>query len=333
MPTAQRTRVCIYCLLDRPLSDYRKRDHVMPQAFGRFTPINPTLKCVCDACNSYFGDTIEREMGRDSLEALLRLVHKTKPASEVHQLGDTRVSATLDHEDPEWKDCHLTWKHEDGELVASLVPQVGFHRRDGSGWIYVTEKDLLDTEKPLPQEADEPRKGMRIVSPARDIDERLIGVLAARGIAFKMVKQGGGHLSSADGVARVSIRGSVDETSFRCVGKIAFNYLTWRTGEDFVRSETFNAIRAFVRYGTATSYPLVKADPRPMLADDTVEVRQTDGHLVTAAWTVDNKHIVGQVSLYNTLTYFVSLSRDFLGVWRPSPATTSITKRGRLRCS
>lgn len=311
-----RTRVCIYCLLDRPLTDFKGSDHVMPRAFGRFNN-SPTLDCVCDECNGHFGQTIEREMGRDSLEALMRLVHKTKPASEAHELGSKRVRATLDHEDPEWKGCYITWKNEDGELVASLVPQVGFRRRDGSGWIYVTEKDLLDTEKPLPLEADEPKSGMRIVSPSKEIDERLVAVLARRGIAFKMIRQDGGHLSSADGIAQVNIRGTVDDTSYRCVGKIAFNYLAWRMGADFVRLETFNTIRSYVRYGTTPPYPLVRPDTGPMLADDTMESRQTDGHMVTAAWTMDNKHIVGQVSLYNSFTYFVSLSRDFVGLWRP----------------
>jgi hypothetical protein len=213
----------------------------MPRAFGRFTN-SPTLDCVCDECNGAFGETIEREMGRDSLEALMRLVHKTKPASEVHELGSKRVTTTLDHEDPAWKGCHMEWKHEGGEVVVTLVPQVGFQRRDGAGWIYVTEKDLQDTAKPLPPEADEPKKGMRLVAPSREIDERLVAVLAGRGIAFKMIREDGGHLSSAGGVAQVSIRGSIDDTSYRCVGKIAFNYLTWRMGSDFARLETFNTI-------------------------------------------------------------------------------------------
>jgi hypothetical protein len=316
-PPVSRTRVCIYCLRDRPLTDFQGTDHVMPRAFGSFTPINPTLDSVCDECNRHFGDTIEREMARDSLEAVLRLVHKTKPTNEVYELGSKRVRAALDHGDPEWKDCHIAWKDDDGELVASLVPQVGFRRRDGAGWIYVTEKDLNDIDKPLPPEADEPRKGMRLVSSSQEMTERLVVVLGRRGISFEKTRQTEGRLSSADGVAQVSIRGTVDDTSYRCVGKIAFNYLAWRMGAAFVRLETFNAIRAFVRYGTSAPYPLVRADPRPMLADDTIESRQTDGHMVTAAWTMDNKHIVGQVSLFNSLTYFVSLARDFVGVWHP----------------
>ena len=313
--TGPRTRVCIYCLTDYPLTDFSRRDHVMPRAFGHFTN-SPTLDCVCDECNGHFGQSIEREMGRDSVEALLRLIHQTKPASEVHELGKKRVRTTLDHEDPAWKGCHTTWVEEDGAPVVSLVPQVGFRRRDSEEWIYVTEKDLEDTNKPLPPEA-EPKKGVRLVSRARAITERLVSVLARRGIAFKMTRESGGHLSSADGRAAVTIHGTVDDTSLRCISKIAFNYLAWRAGASFVRLETFNPIRAFIRHGTRTAYPLVKVDHRPMLADDTVSSRQTDGHLVTAAWTVNNRDLVGQVSLFNTLTYFISLSRDFVGVWLP----------------
>ena len=288
----------------------------MPRAFGRFTD-SPTLDCVCDECNGYFGETIEREMGRDSLEALMRLIHRTKPAREVHQLGKKQVKTTLDHEDLDWNGCHIEWKEEDGEPVVSFVPQVGFRRRGGTGWVYVTEKDLEDTDKPLPSEADEPRKGMRILSNSSYIDERLVAVLARRGIPFQKVRETGGIHGSETGYAKVNIHGTVGEASLRCVSKIAFNYLAWRAGADFVRTETFNTIRAFIREGTQPSYPLVRVDPRSMLIDDTGEVRRSDAHMVATAWTLDNKHLIGQVSLFNALTYFVALSWDFTGVWRP----------------
>src|SRR6266849_11031706 len=103
----------------------------------------------------------------------------------------------------------------------------------------------------------------------------------------------------------------------RSLGENGFNYLAWRQGEEFVRSDGFNALRTFVRYGTRASYPLVVVRAAPILADDTASTRQTDGHLVTAAWTRDSRHIVGQVSLFNSVTYAVSLAKDFAGVWRP----------------
>ena len=84
------SRVRIYWLTARPLADVTKRDHVMPRAFGRFTN-SPILGCVCDECNAAFGVSIAREVGRDSLEALLRVYKGTKPASESHELGRSRA--------------------------------------------------------------------------------------------------------------------------------------------------------------------------------------------------------------------------------------------------
>lgn len=84
-----------------------------------------------------------------------------------------------------------------------------------------------------------------------------------------------------------------------------------------MRAETFNTIRAYIRYDTRAAVPLVKPDPGLMLAGDKPGARRTDAHMVTAAWTLNNKDLVGQVSLFNLITYFVQLSRNFLGVWRP----------------
>jgi hypothetical protein len=141
-------------------------------------------------------------------------------------------------------------------------------------------------------------------------------VLARRGVSFEKVRETEERLPSSD-AASVALHGTIDDTCFRCVGKIAFNYLAWRIGEDFVRGRSFNPIREYIRYGTDVGYPLMRVVDRPILFEDTMESRQTDGHLVTAAWTPDNRHIFGQVSLFNAITYGVTLAKDYEGVWLP----------------
>ena len=39
------------------------------------------LDCVCADCNQYFGEALELSLGRDCLEAVLRLYHGIKPAA------------------------------------------------------------------------------------------------------------------------------------------------------------------------------------------------------------------------------------------------------------
>ncbi len=315
---APRSRVCIYCLRERPLSDYRKRDHVMPRAFGGFEN-SPTLDCVCDDCNGYFGRTIEREISRDSLEGLLRVYKGMKPASEAGDLRSKRSRLELNHEDPAWEGRHLVWAEGQGKPAASLVPQVGFPRRDGQGLVYVLERELADLSKPLPPEARLPGAGetLTLLSSSKEMTESLLGLLARRGISFQPTTHSEGHVVSVDGHAGVGIIGQVDENTFRYVGKIAFNYLAWRAGADFVRLESFNPIRAFVRHGTQVAYPLVRVVNEPILTTDSPDRRQTDGHLVMAMWSEDDEYLIGRVSLFNSLTYSVSLAATFQDVWRP----------------
>lgn len=311
------SRVCIYCLEPKPPSAFQGEDHVVPRAFGSFVN-SPTLDCVCDDCNGYFGRTIELATFRDGLEGLLRLLHRTKPAKGIRELGRRRIATTVGLDDRNWNGCHVEWSEEERQVRVTLVPQVGFRLREGDGWLYVTERDLKDTTKSLPAEID-PRRGIRLISPSREIDERLVTVLAGRGIRFQKSGETGGVVTSPDGLVPVDVRGQIDVAVYRCMSKIAFNYLAWtQHQDDFVLLPTFNPIRAFIRHGTIPPYPLVAVSHKPILTNDTGETPLTNGHMVTASWTDNSRHIVGQVSPFNALTYAVSLARDFEGgVWRP----------------
>jgi len=197
----------------------------------------------------------------------------------------------------------------------SLVPQVGFRRHGDTKWTFLIEDALRDAMQPLPLGADTGE--IRPISKSEEMDKRLIAVLAQRGIKFQKSGTRGGPPASLEGLAPLDLKVRLDDMIFRCVAKIAFNYLAWRRGADFVRSDGFNALRTFVRYRTRASYPLVVVRTAPILVDDSPSTRQTDGHLITAAWTRDSRHIVGQVSLFNPVTYAVSLAKDFSGVWQP----------------
>ncbi|TID72666.1 HNH endonuclease, partial [Legionella pneumophila] len=68
---------CIYCKINK--SNFRKREHVLPQSFGRFHPTNFILNDrnkkrdnkVCDDCNDKFGKELELYLGRDSYEGYI----------------------------------------------------------------------------------------------------------------------------------------------------------------------------------------------------------------------------------------------------------------------
>ena len=253
--------VCIYCLEDREPSAFNA-EHVVHRAFGTFEQ-NLTLHCVCAECNTYFGNSIDRACTRDSIEGFLRLHYGVKPAREAGDIGNSRLSITLGGDD-DWNGCHIVLTDDEGHFAVDLVPQVRFARRSG-GWIFVTEETLADTTQPLPDEIDVSRE-IRLVarSTEPEMEDRLITALAARGIPF--VRRGyGGQPPSVEGRAPLDLETRMDAAIFRCVAKIAFNYLAHVAGEGFVRDQAFDLIRNFIRRDVKPSYPLVIPSGEPIL--------------------------------------------------------------------
>jgi len=62
---------CIYCLKEKNSNEFRKREHVIPQMFGRFKNNLILRGLVCDNCNQYFGDNLELALGRDTIEGII----------------------------------------------------------------------------------------------------------------------------------------------------------------------------------------------------------------------------------------------------------------------
>jgi hypothetical protein len=62
---------CIYCLKDSDVT-FRGVEHVIPEAFGTFGSNTPTLHCVCDDCNAYFGRVLDQLLARETIEGISR---------------------------------------------------------------------------------------------------------------------------------------------------------------------------------------------------------------------------------------------------------------------
>lgn len=283
-------------------------EHVLSLAFGTFEHA-PTLDCVCIRCNRYFGNQLELRFARHSFEALLRYKQGIAE-SPGHRL--LYVDITLPGPGP-WEGVRLKLVAEDGVPVVTLVPQVAFPLKSGTGWLHVTEEEIdrgmLDLEN-----REFSTDSVRIFVRSRMEQDVLQAKLAQRGITFK-------HLlpmpkpPAEEAGAEVEITFQVNRGIRRSIAKYAFNFLAFTCGPDFVLARDFDAARRFVRYGESTEHPLVRESFRPILGDDLPEQRQTDGHLLTVDWTAEG--VIGQVSLFNHVTYIVTLAKNHHGLWRP----------------
>ncbi len=304
---------CIYCLQDVPAEGFNT-EHVISQAFGTFENNLTLTDMVCRTCNQFFGDNLERIFARDSFEAYDRIATGLRPAAAIAQLPQDRLTFTAARTG-EWSGLRLRLVAAGDGRTVEPAPQVGLPRRADAGWIYLTEAELAHSEAEIPPDYD--RQGhIRIIAPSSEVQDRLIELLAQRGIPFR--PEGEFDLPNPDiGEIEVYVNSRIDPVVKRCIAKMVFNYLARVTGRAFVLLPAFNPIRAYIRHGASPDYLLVDADDTPILANDQPTLRQTEGHLVTVNWTPDNRHVVGQLSLFNRVRYRVSLARNFSGVWRP----------------
>lgn len=308
-------RRCIYCSPNRPAETPYNREHVIPEAFGRFRNNLVLNEGVCRDCNDFFGRTIDRFLGRGSAEAVRRLDYRLKPPEEAHEILRDRVRFALSA-DNQFDELIVDYGNENGELVILLVPQVGFPKRDGSGWVYIAESDLKDTLRPLPKEIDTQSTNILVFN-SEPMKQRLIRLLADRGIKYQEITEESMLPTQTGEQALVEVRAVLDDMILRCIAKIAFNYLAKIMGIDFVTKQEFDSIRTYVRYGKGPGYDVVRVEREPILAHDSVRLCQTSGHLVTVGWSADGRNLIGQVSLFNFTAYRIILLRSFSGIWRP----------------
>jgi len=304
---------CIYCLCDDPADGFNT-EHVISRAFGTFENNLTLTDLVCRNCNQFFGNNLERILARDSFEAYDRIVTGLQPAAAIAQLPQDRLTFTF-ADTSGWSGLRLRLVATGDGRMVEPVPQVGLPRRGDAGRIYLTEAELENSERELPSDFD--RHGhIRIIAPSADVQHRLIALLDQRGIPFRLM--GEFNLSVPDiSEIEVYVNSRIDPVVKRCSAKMVFNYLAYVTDRAFVLLPTFNPIRAYIRHGTSPGYLLVNADDTPILATDDRTRRQTEGHLITVNWTCGNRHVVGQLSLFNRVRYRVSLARNFSGLWRP----------------
>lgn len=304
---------CMYCLNEKTNDHFRKAEHVLPQSFGRFEN-NFTLRdSVCDECNQYFGDNLELALARDTYEGHLRFSHRVKDQAEFRPFGSASRIVMRVLEGPfEGAFAYRQYSPQAAEVVIQPLPQVGF-LMSGSGKYAYFLLDDLPTEQELRERGFDSQHQRAICGIAVDGDT-LRAKLEERGITFQ--RNGEVVPPQQSQSLLCEMEGSIDQQIFRAVAKIAFNYLLYWQGPAFLSKESFDAARRYIRYGENPGYRMVAIRQEAILADEPIVGRRRLGHLITTGWARDGVSIIGQVSIFNWVTYSVSLLRDYRGEHR-----------------
>ena len=305
---------CVYCVEDKPLSSFTKVEHVMPQSFGLFRN-NFTLKnIVCDDCNQYFGDSLEIVMARDTFEGTSRFEFELKSPKDFKFLGKrSRMIIKIAEGECKGAYAYREYSKEQDKIVIKPVPQIGFLKNEPAKYEYYL-LDQIPSKSYLEKNGFDMKNPKAIRAVGIDVDTAR-QILSEKGIKFEYQGEAGpSENPKEDWLCKIECL--IDSTIFRTVAKIAFNYLAYWEGRDFLLHHSFDTLRSFIRYGKQADYPLVRVDDNPILADEPVEGRRRLGHIVTVNWAADKKSIVSQISLFNWASYRISLARPFSGEQR-----------------
>ena len=311
---------CIYCQREKSEECFTRAEHVVPQSFGGFHN-NLTLRgLVCNSCNQFFGDTLEIALARDTFEGHSRFAHGVRDPVEFRPFGRrSRIVIRLTEGDFAGAYAYREYSLEVEQILLRPLPQVGFRRADSSQYEYF----LLDE---LPERTDLDTMGIAWDHPAAiraiAIDETtLIQSLAQREIEF----QSHGELVPPDDSESLlcDVEGTIDQIIFRAIAKIALNYLAYWQDAELIHESYFDPVRRYIRFSERPRFPLVRVTEQPVLADEPVVGTRRLGHLLTVNWAADGRSIVSQVSLFNWVTYCVSLARDY-------PETTRDIRKGNF---
>jgi hypothetical protein len=306
-----RTFKCIYCLQERDRRSYTKVEHVLPQSFGTFDGNLTLIKVVCDECNQYFGNNLEIFLARDTYEGQLRFTHGVKDVSEFKELARSNRVA-IKHAEGEYFGVYVSRRYstEKGAIEVTPLPQVGFLvGEDHYEYFLLDSIPSLAALKERGFSGDRPRS-IHGLAVDPEVLERL---LTGRGIPFRASEEDS-PTDRPDSIL-CEFEGTIDHVIRRAVAKISFNYLAYWQGADFLHGEEFDMARRYIRHGTLPDYPMISIDEVAILEGEPIEGLRVLGHIITTAWTPVHS-ILAQVSLFNWLTYRISLTKE---IGEPAP--------------
>jgi hypothetical protein len=232
-------KVCIYCL-DRKREQDFNREHVVPEAFGAFQN-NLVLECVCTQCNSYFGNTIDIKLARDSIEGLSRFWAGMKSSATYKSLG-SKSTTTVRLKDGSVHGATGYFGANEGEggLRVFAFPQVGFQQPPGAPikWFGI---GAVPEKRELAAFGIDPSKEFWIHIREMVSDDAVV-LLRERGFDGEIPFE---TIESPDEIVETEAVGIVGRPETRAATKIAMNYLASIASPGLLRMTQFNDVRDF----------------------------------------------------------------------------------------
>lgn len=297
---------CIYCRQQKLIEGFN-REHLIPEAYGKFKDNLVLSRQVCRECNQFFGNNLELALARGSPPGVVRSLLGRRPLSGLKKAITKRVSIRTASNDPLKSDEVDFIDSADGGGVA-LRPGIKYWSTDGSSWKFASLESLESNISGLLDDLD---IGQPVVitgsgvdeSDAQQIADRVTAALTLYGKCIEYNEELEKSLPGQQ--IRIAVEVIEDHLTWRAIAKIAFNYLAYARGSAFALNKGFDEIRNYIRYGTAADKQLVTRVSSSPFHGGWREANSRQGHYVIIDWSKTGSGVVGAVSLFQVIHYQV----------------------------
>jgi hypothetical protein len=302
---------CIYCDETDPRK-FSSREHVIPQAFGRFGSQTPVLKCVCDDCNSLFGRELDQVHARDTLEGVLR--YKQGIASSENR-SQRRLRFTLadEAESGELLGAAVGGVDPTTDELRPLVAQLHILNKQTGGTDIFTRPQLGTFELPEEIYGAPGERKLHVFAPSKEDHDAFVDELNRTGFDMRMGAPSTFDIKptiEADGRATIGvhIEAVFDDLHRRALAKILINFAAFYLGDTEVRKPQWNPLKRFVR--CAEGLLGARLSDKPFwTGQETENWRFADA--INVRLENHQLGLMGAIQFYNRITYELLLIEGY----------------------
>jgi hypothetical protein len=303
------TKICIYCGQNDP-TKFKGVEHVVPQAFGTFGSETPTLDCVCDDCNGYFGKKHDLYLARETVEGVVRykkgiFSSAARPQKHLH------ITLENTPENGQFAGMKVAIDGTTGELLELKAQFQVLNHKTGKKETYF-KHDLVNLQLPEDVYGRPGSNGVKgtwvcnIFAPSKAEHDEIVDILHANGIAF-----GSGEpfllpklIPDDDGkhTLPLSIEAEIGIEHRQAHAKIFLNFIAKYLGRDEAIKADWDFLRHYARFGKgAIKYRVAEHPLLPPAKDE--ELRRLIGEGIVIQIQNMGGHVVGAIRFYGNQTY------------------------------
>lgn len=334
---------CIYCRCTESWR-FQGTEHVIPQAFGLFGTTTPTLRCVCDQCNSDLGRELDQLLTRETIEGVSRY-QRGQYSRESRRQTRLKLALADPNEAGDFTGCRVNLDGKTGQLM-SVESQFHIYNSDTKEWeVYFLPKisSLQLPEQKYGRPGGDGGRGTwrcKIFAPSKDAHDQMVDALVNAGINYRPGRPFPNPWATESQAPRnllVELTGEIGKPHKRAIAKILMNFVAFHFGCAEALRPRWDFLRRYVRHG----YGEIKirlSDGVFWPAQECKQNRLRDDSINICVENLDGR-IIGRIEFYNLHIFEMvlvegdSLDKELAYRYTPGEAPRSGQKRPGLEIS